>query len=559
MLTELHISNFAVIDSLSLEFSPGFQVLTGETGAGKSIIIDAIALLVGGRASTDQIRAGADEAVLEAAFSLPEHGPLAERLRELGLLHAGQPELIIRRILSRSGRHRLYLNGGLSPLHVVQGLAGTLIDIHGQHEQQSLLSPQAQLEALDAFACLKPLSRECADQYARWQGYRRELEEAEHAAREAKAREDLLRFQHRELADANLQPDEEQALTAERHRLMHARRIEALRREAYESLYGGEASALASLGIVSDRLRQLRSIDPEAAEWGDLYEGPMVQLRELAQRLRAYGETLDHDPDRLAKIEERLDQIQRLKKKYGGTMESVLATARELARRLNELETADTKTAELRAATDKELNRLRDLARRLSDRRRDAARKLEMRVKTELAALRMEQTQFRIVVREEDDTPGPTGCNRVEYLLSANPGEPLMPLAKVASGGELSRIMLALKTVLAETDGVPILIFDEVDAGIGGSVASVMGRRLRALGNYHQVFCITHLPQIASQADTHFLVEKCVTKKRTVTQVKRLSREERRDEIARMLGGLAITKAVRETAAEMIEEANRER
>ncbi|MER3424111.1 MAG: hypothetical protein C4293_13685, partial [Nitrospiraceae bacterium] len=255
--------------------------------------------------------------------------------------------------------------------------------------------------------------------------------------------------------------------------------------EAYEGLYGGEASALASLGIVGDRLRQLRNIDAEAAEGAELYEGAVAQLRELAQWLRAYGESLDHDPNRLAQIEERLEQIQRLKKKYGGTIEALLSTVQDVVRQLDELETSDMRAAELRASTAKELSRLQELARQLSNHRREAASQLERRVKTELAALRMEQTQFQIVVREERDTLGPTGCDRVEYLLSANPGEPLMPLGRVASGGELSRIMLAIKTVLAETDGVPVLIFDEVDAGIGGSVAAgergVRGRGRDAL------------------------------------------------------------------------------
>lgn len=561
MLTELRISNFAVIDRLILEFSRGFHVLTGETGAGKSILVDAIALLVGGRASAEQIRSDADEAVLEAAFSLPPSGSLTDRLRNEGVLGAHETELIVRRVLSRTGRSRLYLNANLTPLHVIQSLAGTLIDIHGQHEQQSLLSTQAQLDALDAVGHLRALRDEYAREYEQWQASKRELDEAERTVAEQNQREEFLRFQYRELEDANVQPGEEESLILERHRLAHAHRLSELAQGAYELLYGGDASVLGSLGVIRDRLKEIGAIDADTEDWVSLSDGATVPLRELSQRLRDYRESLDQDPARLAQVEERLDRIQRLKKKYGGSVDSLHSRLRELKRQLEEITSSETRLAQLRTSVAEHSTSVEALAEQLSESRARVAQQMESRVKQELASLRMDQTRFQIQVHPErsESALGPTGHDHVEYLLSANQGEPLLPLARVASGGELSRVMLATKTVLAEADRVPVLIFDEVDSGVGGAVAAVMGRRLRELADYHQVFCITHLPQIASQAETHFVVEKVVRQKRTVTRVRQLDQAGRQEEIARMLGGLTITKAVRQTAAEMIGEAYRHR
>lgn len=556
MLTELRITNFAVIEQASLQLTSGFQVLTGETGAGKSILVDAVALLMGGRASGDHIRAGADEAVLEAAWTFPESGPVTERIRQAGLLGAQETEVIIRRVLSRSGRHRAYLNGNLAPSTLIQSLAGLLIDIHGQHEQQSLLSLQVQLDALDAFGRLGDLRKAYALQFARWREGQRALEEVGRVAAERRDREDLLRFQVRELAEAAVQPGEEETLGNERRRLAHAQRLRELAETAYALLYEGDGAILTSLGAVMQQLRELGDIDGETAEWLSLADGAAVQLREVAQRLGTYRGALEQDPERLMQVEERLDRLHRLKHKYGADADALAARGRELTRQLEELESSETRSAELEKEVAEAQRSTESLAMQLSERRAKAAAKMEKRIKEELASLRMEQTRFEIQLGRSAGAEGlgPTGRDRVEFLLSANPGEPLLPLARVASGGELSRIMLAIKSVLAETDGVPVLIFDEVDTGIGGAVATVMGQRLRGLGRYHQVLCLTHLPQIASQADAHFLVEKSVVKKRTVTCVRRLDEAGRREEIARMLAGLAVTKAARQTAAEMIGE-----
>jgi DNA repair protein RecN (Recombination protein N) len=557
MLTELRISNFALIDRLNLEFSTGFHVLTGETGAGKSILIDAIALLIGGRVSTDQIRSDAQDAVLEASFTLPASHPVLHELREQELLGAAETDVIVRRMLSRSGRHRIYLNGNLIPLHTLQRLAGTLVDIHGQHDQQSLLSPKMQMELLDAFGDLVDLRQRVRRQYEVWRQRQHDLGEAEQVFHERRTREDLLRFQYGELVAAELKAAEDELLAAERQRLAHARRLVELGQEAYEVLYAGDQSVLAGLAHVGERLKELVTIDSAQSEWSTLCEGAVIQLRELSHLLNAYRQRLEQDPERLMQIEERLDHIQRLKKKYDTTLEGLLIKADELKQQLDVFSSSEAHCAELRDLAARDLRELSSLSEQLTQGRRRASERLEQRITKELRALRMDRTNLHIKVSPtEDDTYGPSGRDRIEFLFSANPGEPLMPLAKVASGGELSRMMLAIKTVLAATDTVPVLIFDEIDTGLGGAVATVMGQRLRALARYHQVLCITHLPQVASHATSHYLVEKTIEEKRTVTRVMPLDRAGRQGEIARMVGGLTVTKAVRETAAQMISEAD---
>ncbi len=561
MLTELRIANFAVIDRLTLQFSTGFHVFTGETGAGKSILVDAIALLVGGRATTDVIRAEADEAEVEAAFTLPEDGPLLMRFRSSGVLEPRDTELIIRRVIARSGRNRVYLNGRLTPLHVLEALAGTLLDLHGQHDQQSLLSVSHQLNAVDEFGGLVALRADYTRHHEQWKVRQQTLEEAVRQQHERAQREDYLRYQFRELETVALAPGEEETLLLERQRLAHVKRLRDLGEEAYDRLYGSDASVLKELSVAEDRLAEVTSVDETASEWKALCHDAAVNLQEVTRQLRGYLQGLEQDPERLSAVEDRLHAIQQLKRKHGGSFESVLARAAELRAELSQLGGSQARIAELQELVKGDADEVRALARSLSEARVRAAVRLEARVKKELGSLRMGQTQLQVVATANPDLSActATGWDRVEYLLSTNPGEPPLPLAKVASGGELSRVMLALKTVLAERDAVPTLIFDEVDAGVGGAVAEVMGRRLKALGAHHQVFCITHLPQVASKADLHFVVEKAVQQKRTVVRVRRLDGKAREDEIARMLGGLRITQAVRQTAAEMVSDAREER
>jgi DNA repair protein RecN (Recombination protein N) len=559
MLTELRIRNFALIEELSLECHSGFHILTGETGAGKSILIDAIALLIGGRSSLDLIRSDADEAVLEAAFSIPPTHALRAQLRENGMLADGETELIVRRVISRTGRNRVTLNGQLATVQLLQALAGTLVDIHGQHDQQSLLSAQAQLDIVDAFGRLGDLRIEYRQAHERWWARRRELDDTLRALEQRRQQEDLLRFQHQELTDAAIGEHEEATLTSERQRLAHAHRLSELSQMVYDLLYGEEGAAVSRLTTARQSLKDLVAIDDNLRSWGEICERASVELRDLAREVQGYSRQLEQDGDRLQTVESRLDLIQRLKRKYGGSVEALLTRQQELSMQLADLDQGETRITQLRTAVEDDRSSLALLGQKLAKERKRAASKLDSRVGEELAALKMNHTRFQVELHplEGDEPYGPTGPSRAEFLFSANPGEPLLPLARVASGGELSRVMLAMKSVLADTDQVPILIFDEVDAGVGGAVAAVMGRRLKTLSRYHQVFCITHLPQIASQADVHLFIQKKVVKGRTVTQVRQLDEAGHEAEVARMLGGTEITKAVRDTAAEMIEAAQR--
>ena len=554
MLAELRIVNFALIEQLSLQFQSGFIVLTGETGAGKSLLIDAIALLVGGRASTDQIRSGEAEAQLEAAFHLPDAHPLLQRLRSHEIIGQNESDLILRRVLSRAGRHRIYVNGNLCPQRILEELGGTLVDIHGQHEQQSLLATAKQLDALDAFGRLLELRGKYEQAYQRWKELRTQRDVFQSDFVDRTRREDLLRFQAREIEQAGLLPDEEERLDHERRRLVHTHQLKELTQEAYAGLQADELAVLTRMDRIGHTLGKLAQTDPTMGDCEQTVMESIIQLKELSVRLRDYAQQLEADPDRQAAVEDRLDLIQRLKKKYGGTVGAILATGKEVQKELQLLDNRETRTAELTTQLEDESRRLRTLAQQLSKKRIDAAKRMTTLVQAELTALKMQQAIFQVTISSDESTDGlgPIGRDRIEFLLSSNPGEPPRPLGRVASGGELSRIMLALKTVLAEMDQVPVLVFDEIDSGVGGAVAAAMGTRLRKLGAFHQVFCITHLPQVASQADHHLLVEKELEGQRTSTSVRALKGIGREEEIARMLGGLTITKKVRETAAELI-------
>ncbi len=561
MLTELRISNFGVIEQLAVTFGSGFIVFTGETGAGKSLLIDAVTLLVGGRASADQIRAQADEADLEAAFQLsPEH-PLLQLLQTKGFARPGETDIVIRRVISRTGRNRTYLNGNLCPVHVLEELGGSLVDVHGQHEQQSLLSPSAQLDALDAYGKLQKLRQEYHDARALWGKRVGELEALTAQIARRREREDLLRFQFQEITEAAIEAGEDVRLDQERPRLMHSQQLGDLADQLHELLYAGEQSVLSQLASARKLVSRMETIDAAVSDWASTVEDAVVPLRELAAQVRHYRDQVDANPARLAEIEQRMDRLHRLTKKYGGSLDAVLVLQESLRAQLAQLDTAETQLKELTRAVDEGRRRLSEAAERLTRKRVEAAKTLTASVTKELGALRMERTRFAVVVSQVagDEPYGQTGQDVVEFVFSANPGEPVKSIAKVASGGELSRVMLALKTILAESDRVPVLIFDEVDAGVGGAVAEVMGARLRDLSRHHQVLCVTHLPQVGSQAHAHYVVEKQVRQKRTVTQVRQLTSREREEEIARMLAGVTVTQTARAAAAEMIESARNRR
>lgn len=554
MLTELRITNFAVIEELSLTIDSGFTVLTGETGAGKSLLIDAVALLIGGRASSEQIRFGEDEAQLEASFEIPPSHPILGTLRAQEILGPQDSHLIIRRIIARSGRNRVYLNGMLTPVHVLETFAGTLIDNHGQHDQQSLLSSSAQLDVLDAFGQVRELRDRYRAIYQEWVRSRQARAEIAITVQQRAQQEDLLKFQRQELEEAGCRIGEEEALQAERQRLGSSSRLVELASEAQERIHGDGQGVLTNLVVAERLLGELTQIDPEVEATKRLASEAKVLLREVADSLRSYIESVDADPGRLSAVEDRLTVIQKMKKKYGGTIEAVLTTYSRVKEEQERLSRLDAQLTDYDRLIHEQQKKVSELAQQLSLRRKDAAKRLTKLVGKELDALKMGSVRFVVQVgpNELNESYGSDGIDRVEFLLAANAGEPLKPMSRVASGGEISRLMLALKSVVANIDQVPVVIFDEIDTGVGGAVAATIGKRLRMLGQYHQVLCITHLPQVASQAHHHFCVEKSEVKGRTVTTVRSLNGINREGEIARMLGGERVTPKTRATAAELI-------
>ncbi len=557
MLTELRISHFALIDSLVLECSPGFQVFTGETGAGKSLLVDALILLLGGRASGEHVRRGAKEAILEAVFTV-EQPAILSKLKAWDLLPDDTHELFLRRIVSGEGRSRMYVNGTPVPLHQMAELGAGLLDIHGQHDQQSLLSPKVQMHLLDAFGGLLPLRDEYAGRYRHWQDLARDMEEVTRRAAERAEREDMVRFQCEELTNARIRPGEDEELIREHHTLRNSGRIMEIANQAYDLVYRNQGAILAQLAEVKKLAQELETIDDTTRQWNEWTDGGIAQLEELALAIRQYTEGFDHDPSRLARIDERLALLQGLKKKYRESLQELIARQTRMQSELEELTNLDERLERLQQDVSRAHEDAHSLARKLSKSRHAVARKLEKRLAGELPHLKLEQAVFSVELTEvpQHDGMGQHGMDQIRFVLCANAGERAQPLARVASGGELSRLMLAMKTVLAGVDQVPVLVFDEVDTGIGGNVAAAVGQRLNALGRTHQVFCITHLPQIAAQARHHYLVEKGRVNTRTVITVRRLTDEGREEEIARMLGGATITQTVKKAAGEMLNPAN---
>jgi DNA repair protein RecN (Recombination protein N) len=555
MLRELRIQNFAIIDRLEIQFQEQLNVLTGETGSGKSIVVDAVDLLLGGRAASEQVRTGCDEAVLEAAFQISDDGPIARRLRDMDLAVEAGGDLLIRRSLSRAGRSRAQINGRLVTLTQLQQVGDLLVDIHGQHEHQSLLRPDHQLFLLDAFAKLIPLREEYRRRHLAYETIRAELAEMSDRERDRAQREELLRFQSREIESAQLVPDEDAHLERERHILSNAGRLAVLAEDSYQRLYDSDGAILGQLAGVESLIGELAGTDDRMKDLTELCAGAGAQLRDAAERLRDYKGTIEYDPKRLEQIEDRLHGIAALKKKYSPTLEGIRAVHQTINEELQGLSSHSDRLAALRLAIEERRADCAASAQRLTKERTRGARALEKKIEQELGRLKMEKTRFRIRIesREKTDAFGPAGADAVEFLVAPNPGEEPKALARIASGGELSRIMLSLKSVLAALDQVPTLIFDEVDAGIGGAVAEVVGRRLKTLARHRQVLCVTHLPQIASRAETHFTVEKSSSDGRAVTRVRKVVNEARVEEIARMLGGRDLTPTAFKHAREMLD------
>jgi DNA repair protein RecN (Recombination protein N) len=538
MLRLLRIRNLAVIEAVDVELDAGFNALTGETGAGKSILVEAVGLLLGARASADLVRTGESHAAIEAIFEDQAGG-----------------EVLVRREVTSQGRSRSFVNGALATSGALRELAAGLVELHGQHETQVLLDPQSHLPILDTWAGLDPLVAQVGERHGAMCLVREQHERTRMDAREKAARLDLIAFQLGEIERAGLVAGEDEDLAATRVILANADRVQGLCAEGYGTLYERDDAVLSGLAQVWKRVGELAEIDPRFAAHVELRDGIKSQLEDLAALLRECGDGIDASPARLQQVEERLALLERLKRKYGPTLQDVMekATACGLERDL--LLRAGQDASGLETALAEARRDYLALARGLSQKRRVAAGAFTSRLESLLAELALASTRVEVRFSGDsatEDPMGPRGLDQGEFFVSPNPGEELRPLARIVSGGELSRIMLALKTMTARAGTGQTLIFDEVDAGIGGAVAEVVGERLRQLGEHFQVICITHLPQIAARASAQYHIDKTVRGSRTLTTVQRLDDPGRIEEIGRMIGGTSLSESVRQSAREML-------
>jgi DNA repair protein RecN (Recombination protein N) len=561
MLRELRIKNFAVIDEVALQLGPGLNVLTGETGAGKSIILNALGLISGGRGTADVIRHNQDEASVEALFEAPPR-PVKEKLLSAGI-ELGE-DLVIRRVVSRAGKNRVYVNGSLCPLNLLSEIGTGVVHIYGQHEHHTLLKPETHVELLDAFGALGGAVDAMEEKFSEFTLAWQRLKGARETVEQRRKQRTLLQAQVEEISNARLRQDEEAELQAKKNILVHAEKLYQGCREGQELLYESDHALVAPLGRYGNKLKELAQVDKSLANAAELVKSALAQLEEANMELRRYAEKVHFEPGALDQLEDRLAELQRLKRKYNGSIEEVIRRQREAEAELEALDRGEGELPEFERAFETAREKAWKAAGALSTERRKAAKRLKREVEKELKSLGMPQTVFevRFLEREEraDDPPfyvggkkiSAVGIDEVEFYFSANPGEPAKPIARIASGGELSRLMLAIKSLVLSPGDIPTLLFDEVDAGIGGGVAEIVGKKLKKVAASHQVICVTHLPQIASLADSHHVVQKEIIKGQTVTSVKLLKPGERVEEVARMLGGIKITDRTRKHAEEMV-------
>jgi DNA repair protein RecN (Recombination protein N) len=561
MLKSLTIKNYALIEELAAEFSSGLVILTGETGAGKSIIIDALSLAIGERASAEVIRSGAEKAVVEGAFSVEGDKKLL-RLLEAHDISPGE-EIIARREVSSRGQGRCFVNDTPVPLTVLKQIGDLLVDLHGQHEHQSLLRSDTHIELMDDFGGLEGLLAEYREAYARLQSVADELESLRQRERQLEEKRDFYSFQLQEIDAIAPRPGEDEELSTELRILENAEGLFSSTATMYDMLYGGERSIRDLLVLVRNQCQDLSGIDRQFAEAAKECASAEAIVDELAKFVQTYNARVEFNPERLEEVRERLGRIEMLKKKYGGSLEAVIARRGELAAELSLAENYEEVMAKVTAELEKARSECAVRAGRLSSKRYETARRVDRGVLQELKALGIEHGRFSTRIEQTELGPGEAplrgqhtirsgkkhillnerGIDSVEFFLSANMGEEERPLARVASGGEISRIMLALKSVLAKSDRLPALVFDEIDVGVSGRIAQAVGMSLKALSTFHQVIAITHLPQIAGLADTHFLVVKSERKGRARTSLRKLSLDEQVEEVARLMSGSQVTKA----------------
>lgn len=564
MLRELSIKNFAIIDDLHICFSAGLTVLSGETGAGKSIIINAVNLLLGSRATATLVRTGAETAELEALFEIAPESRVAALLEEYG--HDASEGLIIRRIISRSDRHRIYINGKLSTIQILESVTENLASISGQHVHQGLLKDEHHLLILDQFGGLMPLRNEAGKLFNEIVPLVKKLKELNLLKDRQAEQIDFLSYQKKEITEASVRPGEDADLERLRTRLKNTEAIYEAVGNSIEELYSAQGSIVERLGIVRKNLAKAGQIDTELSSRAEAVSVAAYQIEDITNELRTYLLKIETDEKELEAVEARLDLLNKLKRKYGGSIEAILGKLESIENELSGIENL----SETISGTQKQLSSLHKklafVANELSSKRKECAKQLAVKVEGELATLKMSRTKFEVLMEAAPapdnadpflvvggNAAGETGIDRAEFIIAPNVGEDLKPLSAIASGGELSRVVLSLKALLAGSGSVETIVFDEVDAGIGGGVAEVVGRKMASLSRHHQIICITHLPQIARFGDHHFRISKHVSGGRTKTIIAPLAENERIEEIARMLGGQEITRATIAHAREMLE------
>lgn len=551
MLKFLSVENFALIDRLEIEFSKGLNLITGETGSGKSILVDAVGLLVGRRASLEMVRQGFEQARVEGMFELSGEHPARVFLADAEIPLEGG-ELIIRRNISRSGSNKIFINGVLSPLATLSQLGTFLADIHGQHEQQLLLRSSVQLQFLDAFSAHEPLTQQVRESFHLLQGVRSELERLQASEQERLQRLDTLHFQIADIDKLQLRAGLDVELEAERGLLASAEKRLSASQRAYQDIYEREESSLSLLHQAKKELEELCELDPQLEPVMVKLSDSRYLLEEVAYQLRDYTNQIESNPGRLDAVQESLSEIQKARRKYGETVDEILAYLEKAQKEVLELSQCEAEIEQLAKKESQLESKYRALAQHLSRGRHQQAKLLSRQVERELTDLHMGNAAFTVQVNTSDEKVTEQGMDQVEFLISANVGESSKPLAKIASGGELSRTVLALKSILTLEDYPKTLVFDEVDAGIGGRVASTIGEKLARLGTAHQVFCVTHLPQVASYASQHFHVTKRSSAERTIVEIVPLEQKARVEEISRMMAGKALTDTTRKQARELL-------
>ena len=566
MLKKLTVKDYALIDSLEVEFSPGLNILTGETGAGKSILIGALGLVLGERADSDSVRSGAKAAMVEAEFHLTDLGAVKTIFGELDI--DWSDELLIRREVSPAGKSRAFVNDSPVTLANLKRIGDAVLDMHGQHEHQSLLYEERHLDYLDGFAKTRPERTAAGELFHQYQKIRSELEALRNKEQLTREKLDLYNFQIKEIGSASLAEGEEEGLESEKTILENSEKLFSLASAGYQLLYQQDGSITEQFSALERSVEEIAGIDPRLESTLKAVTSVNDQIEEVARDLRKYRDGISFDPQRLEEIRNRLDLIRTLKKKYSGrenSITAVLAHYEKIKAEVDSVEHGEENIKKLEVQLEAQRRDLEKACLALSEKRQAAARKMARDVVAQLKDLGMEKAAFKVDVAQVEEAEGivhhnkkqlkadATGIDPVRFLISPNPGEELKPLAKIASGGEISRVMLAIKTILSEADAVPVLVFDEIDAGIGGRIAEAVGVKLKEISSARQVLCITHLPQIASLAKSHFLVSKDEQKGRTITSVNVLSEKERIEEIARMLGGSKITETTLKHAREMIE------